>query len=269
MDSNFLSEAVSTRGAQRGVIAVLTMLTLFLLVQTLSGFANMGRAGSPATDSITVQGNGEAMMVPDVAHISFTIQNKADTVAKAQEQTTKESSAALAFIKEQDIAEKDVKTLSYNISPEYSYPNPCGYNMPCPYSGTPKIVGYQVSETIQVTLRDLSLVGAVLGGLGELGVENVSGPSFALSDATAGYSAARADAILKAQAQADLLEDQLGVTLGKIVNFSESTGGYYPMYNKYDMGMGGATEGRASTAPSIQPGENTYSASVSITYEIR
>jgi uncharacterized protein len=260
---------LSQRSVQRSVVAVLVLLALFLLVQTLSSFANMGRADSPATDTITVQGTGEAMMAPDVAHISFTIQNKADTVAEAQEQTTEESNAVLEFIKKQNIAKKDIKTLSYNISPEYSYPH-CGYGMPCPYSGSPKIIGYQVSETLQITVRDLAQVGAILSGLGEFGVEQVNGPSFALDDETAGYNAARADAIAKAKAQAELLEDQLGVSLGKIVNFSESTGGYYPMY-AYGKG-GGVAEARdyaSAPSPSIQPGENTYSASVSITYEIR
>jgi hypothetical protein len=130
----------------------------------------------------------------------------------------------------------------------------------------PKITGYQVSETVQVTLRDLTAVGTMLGGLGKLGVQNLNGPAFALDDATAGYDAARADAITKAKAQAELLARQLGVRLGKIVNFSESSSDYpVPMY-----GMGGAMmSAKAEAAPNVPAGENTYSASVSITYEIR
>ena len=115
-------------------------------------------------------------------------------------------------------------------------------------------------------MRDLSAVGAMLGGLGKLEVQNVNGPDFALDDSTAGYDAARADAINKAQAQAMVLADQLGVTLGKIVNFSESSGGYpYPMA----YGMGGDMMVSKAEAPNIPAGENTYNASVSITYEIR
>src|SRR5665811_1723031 len=119
-----------------------------------------------------------------------------------------------------------------NISPQYSYPNPCSRGVACPdYSSAPKITGYKVSETVQITMRDLSKVGEILGGLGKLEVQNVNGPSFALDDATAGYDAARADAITKAKMQAGLLAKQLNVHLGKIVNFSESSGGYqYPMY---------------------------------------
>jgi hypothetical protein len=174
----------------------------------------------------------------------------------------------LEFVKGQGVVEKDIKTLSYNISPQYSYPNPCPPGAMCPaYAGTPKITGYQVSETIQVTMRDLTKVGDMLGGLGKLSVQNVNGPAFALDDSSAGYDAARADAITKAKAQADLLAKELGVHLGKIVNFSESSGGYaYPMA-AYGLG-GGIAESKA-VAPNVPVGENTYNASVSITYEIR
>ena len=137
----------------------------------------------------------------------------------------------------------------------------------CPtYGGSPKITGYQVSETIQVTMRDLTAVGTLLGGLGKLEVQNVQGPAFALDDSTAGYSAARSDAINKAKIQAKLLADQLGVHLGKIVNFSESSGNYaYPMYATGMM----ADSVKSAPSPTVPAGENTYNASVSITYEIR
>ncbi|MDD2657121.1 MAG: SIMPL domain-containing protein [Candidatus Pacebacteria bacterium] len=250
------------------LIGVFALLALFLLAETVSVLSDLGRSGVPATDTITVQGQGQASMPPDVARVSFTVENTKATVALAQAATTKQANAALDFVKEQGVAEKDVKTLSYNIYPQYSYPNPCSSGSLCPtYGGAPKIIGYQVSETVQVTLRDLTKVGDLLSGLGTLEVQNVSGPAFALDDATAGNDAARADAITKAKAQADLLAKQLGVKLGKIVNFSESSGGYpYPMMT---YGMGGGASDSKAVAPNVPAGENTYNASVSITYEIR
>ena len=214
-----------------------------------------------------MQGDGQATLPPDVAKISFTVENTSATVVEAQSATTKQANAALDFVKGQGIAEKDIKTLSYNISPQYSYPNPCPPGSMCPaYGGTPKVTGYQVAETIQVTMRDLAKTGALLGGLGKLSVQNVSGPAFALDDANAGYDAARADAITNAKTQASLLAKQLGVHLGKIVNFSESSGrNAYPMM----YGLGGDVSASKAAIPEISVGENTYSASVSITYEIR
>ncbi len=267
MNNNSLYEIFDNNGVRIALVTALSFLALFLLVEAITVAQNFGRPGVPATDTVTVQGSGQATLPPDVARVSFTVENTSAAVADAQAATTKQANAALEYVKGQGVAEKDVKTLSYNISPQYSYPNPCVPGALCPdYNRAPKVTGYQVSETIQVTMRDLSAVGTLLGGLGKLGVQNVNGPAFALDDATAGYDAARADAIAKAKAQATLLAKQLGVSLGKIVNFSESSGGYpYPMYS---MGMGGA-ESKAASAPEIPSGENTYNASVSITYEIR
>ncbi|MFZ1074857.1 MAG: SIMPL domain-containing protein [Minisyncoccia bacterium] len=275
MDTNNLHELFRvTRGVRTAVVGVLVVLGIFLLVETASVFGGLGRPAVPATDTITVQGDGQATLPPDVAQISFTVQNTAAAVADAQAATTKQANAVLAFVKGQGIADKDVKTLSYNITPQYSYsyPAPCAPGTACPDyvvsgGGSPRVTGYQVSETIQVTEHDLTAVGALVGGLGKLGVQNVDGPSFTLEDTSAGYDAARADAITKAKAQADILANQLGVHLGKIVNFSESSGNY-PVYSAGAVTAMSAAAAPAPT-PSVPVGQNTYNASVSITYEIR
>jgi uncharacterized protein len=267
MDDKPFCRACNSCGMRIAGVCVLAILALFLLAQTMSTLENLGRPSVPATDTITVQGDGQATLPPDVANVSFTVENTAAAVADAQAATTKQANAALDFVKGQGIADKDVKTISYNITPQYSYPNPCLGGTMCPaYSGTTKVTGYQVSETIEVTMRDLTTVGAMLGGLGKLGVQNLNGPAFALDDATAGYDAARADAIAKAKTQATLLAKQLGVRLGKIVNFSESSGSNnYPVYSM----SAGVSEAKVASTPSVPTGENTYNASVSITYEIR
>jgi hypothetical protein len=252
-----------TDGVRISFIGVCTILALFLAAETMSVAGNLGRPAAPATDTITVQGDGRATMPPDVSHVSFTIENSAKTVSDAQGATTNQANDAIAYVKGQGVAEKDIKTLSYAISPEYSYQT-CLVETLCP--GSPKITGYRVSETVQVTMRDLSAVGTLLEGLGSRQVQNVSGPDFALDDPTAGYDAARADAIAKAKVQAVLLAKQLGVRLGKIVNFSESSGNYtQPAYGLSTVAMDKA----AATSPTISTGENTYNASVSVTYEIR
>ncbi len=256
-----------TDGMRVALIGVLAILALFLVAETVTAFENFGRSSVPSAYTITVNGDGQVTMAPDIANISFMVQNTAKTVAEAQAATTKQANAALTFVKGQGIADKDVMTSSYAIYPQYSYPNPCQPGAFCPaYSGTPKITGYQVSESIQVKVRDIATVGAFVGGLGRLGVQNVTGPDFGLDDATAGYDAARTDAIRKAQTQASLLAHQLGVHLGKIVNFSESSGGYRSMV--YAKGMG-ATDSASAPTPELPAGDNTYTASVSITYEIR
>lgn len=266
MNDRPFQDMFSDGGVRIAIIGVATILSLFLLAETIVLVGDFGRSGTPATDTITVTGDGKAMFAPDVARVSFTIMNTAASVSAAQEATTKQANAALEFVKGQGVADKDVRTTSYNIYPKYSNPRPCPAGVFCTAVGDPEIIGYQVSQSVQVTIRDLSSVGAFLAGLGKLQVQNVSGPDFALDDATAGYDAARADAIAKAKTQADLLSKQLGVHLGKIVSFSESSGGY-PSPMMY--GMGGAVDAKMVSTPNIPTGENTYNATVSITYEIR
>jgi hypothetical protein len=70
--------------------------------------------------------------------------SKLGRIADAQAATAKQAKAALDFVEGQGIAEKDVKTFSYSISPQYSYPNPWPRGGLCPdYSGSPKVIGYQ------------------------------------------------------------------------------------------------------------------------------
>jgi uncharacterized protein YggE len=268
MSNRPFSEVLATDGVRIAAISTLAFLSIFLIAETVSLVHGYDRSGVPATDTITVQGDGQATVPPDVARVTFTVENTAAAVSDAQDKTTTQANAALAFVKSQGVADKDVKTMYYTISPQYTYSTCAAISCPPVVDRTPKVTGYQVQETIQVTLHDLSKVGGMLAGLGKLQVQNISGPSFGLEDETAGYDAARADAIGKAKAQADLLATQLGVHLGKIVNFSESSGGYpYPVMT-YD--LGGATESmKVAPTPTIPTGENTYTSSVSITYEIR
>ncbi len=248
-------------------LAVLSMLALFLLAQTINAFNDTSH--SQATNTITVSGTGKASSAPDIARITFTVQHEASTVAAAQDATTKQANDVIAYIKDQGIADKDVKTLSYNVSPQYSYRNPCPGGALCPQyiDSSPKITGYQVSESVQVTISDLDKVSPLLGGLGQKNVQNLYGPEFTLDDPIAPQNAARAEAIEKAKDAADELADELGVRLVRIVSFNE--GGNYPMYAKA-YGMGGAVTAQdAEVAPSVPAGENEYTSNVSITYEIR
>src|SRR3990172_4210648 len=106
--NNPFSEILENGGVRLAIIGTLSILALFLLAQTITTAANFGRPNSPATDTITVQGQGQATLAPDVARISFTVENTKADVASAQAATTEQANAAIAFVKEQGIAEKDI-----------------------------------------------------------------------------------------------------------------------------------------------------------------
>lgn len=249
-------------GIRVSVIGVLAMLAIFLLAETISTGQALATPTKAPADTVTVAGTGEAALPPDIAYVTFTVQNQAANVATAQAATTKQANAAIAYVKQQGIADKDVSTLSYNITPQYKSA-PCPVGAYCPVSN--EISSYQVSESIRVTVRDLSKVSPLLAGLGQQNVQNVSGPEFGLADPNEGPDAARAKAIENAKTEAQTLAAQLGVRLGRIVSFSENA---TPYRTFSAVGMGGSASA-AAPQPELPTGQNTYTANVSITYAIR
>lgn len=260
--NTFLTEVQSNRSIRLAGVAVLVFLALFLLVITWD--KAFGRDITDSYNTITVEGTGRVAMVPDTARITFTVSESADTVATAQSAATTKTDAALAALDEHDIDERDIKTLSYNVSPRYQYPQPC-YGMVCPPSN-PRIVGYDVAQTIEVRVRDTAKAGDVLAALGALEVQNISGPQFIVDDEDAVRAEARAEAIDEARAKARELAKQLGVRLGDIASFYENT----PAIRGYGMGgMMAESMAKDMAAPSLPTGENETMVTVSITYEIR
>lgn len=261
------SDFTNNQAVRIAVVGVLAILALFLLVLTVGAAQNLGRPSTPPTNVITVTGTGKATAVPNIADITFTVTETASTVAAAQSAATTKNDAALAAVAKLGVADKDVKTVSYNVSPHYVYPTPCTGGMMCPQyvDGSPKVSGYDVSETIDVKVRDTAKAGDVLQALGTLGVQNISGPNFVVDNDQKVTDDARAAAIADAKARAQTLANQLGVHLAGIVSYSEN--GNYPM-PMYAMGKATGVMD-AQIAPSLPTGQNETSINVSITYEIR
>lgn len=247
------------------IVGVLAILALFLFVETIGGMLAWGHPDSPAANTITVTGQGQASVAPDVATITYTVTETGATVSDAQSAATTKSNAALTAVTGLGIDEKDIRTESYNVNPQYEQSHTCGAGVNC-YPNSNKIIGYQVSETIAVKVHDLDKTGDVLQTLGGLGVQNIYGPDLGLDNPNAGQDAARADAINNAKQEAQVLAKQLGVSLVRIVSFNDNQGGVvYPMYKAADSMMAQS----AGSAPSVPTGENQYNDSVTITYEIR
>lgn len=256
---------------KKGVLAVLILLSLFLLAKTVSEVSGMRfiGAGTPAMNTITVEGDGEAVAIPDIAEFSFSVVEKASTVAAAQDSATKKMNAAIDYLKKQSIDEKDIKTISYNVGPQYEWQTSVCVNGSC--GGRSVLTGYEVRQTVLVKVRDTAKAGGLLSGIGSTGATELSGLTFSVDNDDELKDSAREEAINKAQKQADTLANQLGVRLVRIVNFSENGGGGYPvpMYSRDAVGMGGAVMNETKVAPSVPSGENKITSHVTITYEIR
>ncbi|MDB5239064.1 MAG: hypothetical protein JWO00_399 [Candidatus Parcubacteria bacterium] len=258
--------------AATAFVAVLIILAGVFIIKELKLVGHIGENPNQ-TNTISVDGTGNSVAVPDIATFSFSVTETAKTVADAQSAATGKINAALDALKTAGIADKDVSTESYNINPHYEYqnavcPNAGGTVAYCP-PGKSTLTGYEVSETIQVKVRDLSKAGSIFTTIGSLGVQNVNSLSFAVDKPESVQADARSKAIADARSKADALAKQLGVRLGRIVSFSEN-GGAYPRPVAYGMS---AVKNQAMDAapvpPQIPTGEQKITSTVSITYEIQ
>ncbi|HFC11101.1 MAG TPA: DUF541 domain-containing protein [Candidatus Kaiserbacteria bacterium] len=241
-------------------ITALAMLSFFLLAETVLIVRKTVSYSAPATNTIVVTGNGKAYAAPDTATVSYTITKVEPKVSDAQTDVTKIENKALDVLKKNGITDNDVRTTSYSISPNYIY-RPCvkGYCYPT------KKDGYKVSQTVSLKIHKLSIVGSVVGALGDIGVSNLSGPNFVVDDPTSIKNEARAEAIGKAKTQAEKLAKLLGVHVVRIVNYKETTYANHPIV----YGVKSSAETGTSTNINIPAGQNEYAVNVSITYEIR
>jgi hypothetical protein len=184
---------------------------------------------------------------------------KNNDVSVATSESSKKMNAIIGYLKGNGVEEKDIKTTSFSIYPVYAWEEKTGRR---------NLDGYEVSQTIEVKIRDLSKVGDIISNATELGANNVSSLSFTIDDDEKVKEDAKELAIKDARAKAKNLEKSLGVKLVKIVNFSEGT---YPTYSydSYYKSASGATEMLSSVAPTIQTGQNKITSTVTITYSVR
>lgn len=263
----------------KAVAFLVIMASLFLIAKTVNEFKKNAYIGRDATSqsTISVTGMGEEFAKPDVATFNFSVIEEGKNVAEAQTKATEKMTQALSSLEKNKIdKDKDVKTLSYNISPKYEYyyqaqPMIACASSYCPPTPVkqPKIVGYEVSQTVEVKVRKIDSAGDVLTAIGGAGVKNLSDLSFSVDDMDVVKSKARASAIEKAKDKAKVLADSLGVSLVRVVSFSEGYDDYYPVrYGMAEMAKSADSVGVATSAQ-IPTGESKVTSNVTVTYEIR
>lgn len=243
------------------LFVILSVFFFFKILQTIKDYRN-----SPTgMNQISVSAVGEAYAVPNIAEISFSIEKESKIVKESQDFVNIKTKEVLDMLKSKKIDDKDIKTTNDSFSPQYDYLQTNCTMYSCPPS-TPTIRGYLASRSFSVKIRNVDNVGDISQSLGNLSVTNLNGPSFVLDDEEAIKVLARTDAINKARAKADQIAKDLGVKIKKVVTFyEEQSYNATPMMAKSaDVSMSSESQ-----APILPTGENKYTVSVTVTYEIR
>lgn len=257
------------KGIFKAVLVLLLLaLTVFVCVE-ISNKIKIGRyigQDVVSRNTISVSGTGEVYAKPDLAITSFTVKTEAKTVEGAMSDNTEKMNAVISAMKGAGVEDKDLKTTNFRISPRYEYRTDYSVeSLSLPRPQTRVLVGYDVTQSLEVKIRDMAKIGDIIQKAVSAGANQAGGLQFTFDDPDGLKNQAREEAINEAKDKAELLAKQLGVRLSKITNFSE--GGYYPPIY-YDSAISAKAMSVEESVPQIETGENKISVNVTITYEI-
>lgn len=232
----------------------------------LGGFVGVGRVAaqdqaSPVPNlmgpsTVTVSGHGSVNVVPDTARITIGVDVTLPTLEEAQTESTAQANAIIGAIRENGVAEEDVQTSNFSVFVVRNYDQ----------NGAPsEIIGYQITNQVNVTVRDIGTVGDILADVIGAGANNIWGISFFVDDETVPASEARVLAVEDARRKAEELAAASGMALGRVLAINEGTQVMpYPVpYGRADAQMAGG-----AGAPPIEPGTNEVVVDVQVTYEL-
>ncbi|MCB9422760.1 MAG: SIMPL domain-containing protein [Ardenticatenaceae bacterium] len=243
--------------SKQTIISVLALLALAAILVACSGPATAGAAANPAVTSggVTVVGQGEAYGQPDQAQVQVGVETFASEVSQATSENEATVQAIMDALTAQGIDAKDIQTTNYNLWAEQNSSD----------QGPQGIAGYHVNNQVNVTIRDINKVGDVLAAATGAGANSIYGISFSVADPAALEEQARAAAVADARSRAAALAELGGVQLGDVQIISEVIS--QPI--NYPMGLGGGYAMEQAAAPSISPGQLSYTIQVQVTFGIK
>jgi uncharacterized protein YggE len=215
-----------------------------------------------ASASITIQGTGKVIYVPDVGYIHVGVLSEGKTAQEAWEKNGEKVRKIFEALKKLGIDPKNVKTVSLDVSPKYYTPHDDKGK-----ALEPVLVGYTASYKLTVTVKKLDDMGPVCDALVENGANRDMRISFGCSDLDKLMDDARARAIADARKRAELYATGAGASLGLVQNISEgNTATPYPMYEYQRQAK--ASPDAASEPLPIAAGEQELTVHVTVTWGI-
>lgn len=231
-----------------GMLAALVLSACAGQAETLATFT----PAEVAKRTLMVQGNGEVSLQPDMAIVSIGVSTESDSAEEALTSNSQRAQKVIQVLKNKGVDEEDIRTTNFSISPQQEW-GPNG-----------KLLGvrYRVNNTVQVTVRNIAQLGAILDEVVRVGANNIRGIQFDVADKSEALKEARQLAVVDARTQAEQLAEAAGVTLGAVQTISVRTsGGPVPIVREV-MALDMAAE-----VP-VSPGQLTLSVQVNVVYEI-
>jgi uncharacterized protein len=203
--------------------------------------------------TIVVGGTGRVAVQPDVADLQLGVSIARPTVDAARADAAIAMTSILAAVKSAGVPERDIRTTLVSVQPRYDYRD----------GRPPVLTGYDLSNSVHVTVRDLGVLGHVIDGSLQAGATSMDSLSFRLDDPTEPERTARLAAVAQARARADVLAEAAGVTIAGVADIIEG-GGLGPSYPQPKA----ARMQFADAATPVEAGTTDVSVSVTVTFRL-
>jgi uncharacterized protein len=219
----------------------------------LAGFllllATLAFAQTPQPSTVQATGTGSVSVTPDQAQINVSAVTQASTAQDAANQNATIATNIQAQLTQALGSSGTVKTVNYSVSPNYKFAT----------DGTSTLLGYTVTNSIQVTLNDLSITGKIIDTATQAGATRVDSLQFTLKDDTDARSQALRAATLRAKAKADAMAASVGLKTGSFLVIQESGAVVQPLTT-------GVAPGAAATP--VTPGQLSVTGNVTIAVQL-
>ena len=225
------------------------------VIGLLAAFSPAFAEGGKMPRIISLSGHGEVRATPDIAYVTSGVVTQGATAAEALAANTKAMTDLFAALKDSGIEDRDVQTSNFSVQPRYDFSN----------NQAPKMVGYDVSNNVTVTLRKVDTLGALLDRMVQSGSNQISGISFDVSKPDDAMDEARKLATEDATRKAKVYAKAMGIELGNVMQVSEGSAAQPPMP------MVRSTMMKADAAPPVPmaAGEQTLAVDVNVIWEIK
>lgn len=206
---------------------------------------------------LDVAATGRVARTPDLATITAGVVTQAPAAATALSDNARNMDAVVKALRAAGIAPRDLTTSTVALAPQYRYQD----------GKPPVITGYQATNSVAVRFRDVARSGTVLDALVRAGANQIDGPNLSLSDPEAALDQARAQAVTKARARAELYARAAGLSVARIVAIDEAgeNGGDRPR----PMPMLRVAAAQADAATVVLPGETDVTATVNVRFLLK
>lgn len=238
----------------------LLLLTAAVLIFSLQAFAQSGIEPS----LITVSGQAEVRVPPDQVVFTLGVESVDKDMLAAKKRTDDSVKEVLSIARRNNVKAEDVQTSYISIQPKYSTDD-LSYEQRRTVKR--ELVGYQVSKTVAVILRDISRFDSLLTDVLKAGVTSLSNVEFRDSQTRKHRDQARAMAMRAAQEKANLMAREIGQSIGPAYSITEGGGDYTPRAASQNVSSSISADS-SDRESAIAPGSISITAQVTVRFRL-